>query len=153
MILPPRPCAIIRLATAWSVKNRPFVLTAKTLSQLASVTSTIGPMSKTPALLTRMSTPPQRATTASSAASIEAIFVTSIATANALSPKARRGLLSVREPDVGDRDLRAFRHIALDHRRADAPAPPVMMATLFWSFITLPFRNDASLNSRRSPPL
>ena len=78
MILPPRPWAIIRLATAWRVKNKPFVLTENTLSQLASLTSTIGPISNTPALLTRMSTPPQRATTASIAASIEAILVTSI---------------------------------------------------------------------------
>ncbi len=93
MILPRRSgapafWAIIRFATACRVKNRPLVLTANWLSQLCSVTSTTGPMSKIAALLTRMSMPPARAATVSTICSIEAMRVTSTGTWNALPPMA-----------------------------------------------------------------
>src|SRR5271157_1184739 len=115
MILPPCPRAIMRLATACRVKNSPLTLTANTRSKLASVTSTMGAMSKIPALLTRMSIPPQRAATLSTAASIEAAFVTSSATG-----KARGGRLGGGEIDVRHGDLRPLGRVAVDDRRADA---------------------------------
>ena len=64
----------MRRAAAWSMNSRPLVLTANCLSQLASVISRIGAISKMPALLTRMSIPPARCTTSATAASIEALL-------------------------------------------------------------------------------
>jgi hypothetical protein len=77
MIFPPSPRCTMWAATACSVKNRPLTLTAKTKSKLFSVTSSTGAMSKTAALLTRMSMPPARSTAVATMAWIEPDRVTS----------------------------------------------------------------------------
>ena len=83
------------------------MLTANCLSQLASVISRIGAISKMPALLTRMSMPPALATVSATAASIEACLVTSsrtpkaprpISAASALASSSSRSATTTRAP-------------------------------------------------------
>jgi hypothetical protein len=61
-ILPPRPCLIICLATAWLRKNSVRRLMFITSSQSFSVNSVIGARRMMPALLNRISTPPSPST-------------------------------------------------------------------------------------------
>ncbi len=77
----PRPAASMCRPKARQHQNTPFKLTSTTFSQCSSVTVSAGvSLRAIPALLTRMSTLPWRATVSSATAATRALSVTSIST-------------------------------------------------------------------------
>ena len=108
----------------------------------SSVTSCSGPINAIPALLTRMSSPPNSAAVCSTAALTSAMSALSARIASARRPSAwicaTTASRLVRGADVGDRHIRAF---ARERQAIAAPMPrlpPVTNAVFPARFILLP---------------
>src|SRR5262249_33168709 len=129
MITPP-PRRRMADTAAWLNRNRPFTLTASTRSSSASSISVTGLLTwATPALLTRMSSPPNAASVACSAASISALRATShasaiaplrISAAAALAASAFTSSTATRAPSRAK--------VSAMHRPMPEPAPVTMAA-------------------------
>ena len=108
MTLPPRPLAYMCGRQALVVRNAPSRWIASIFFHSANGNSSSGWTIWMPALLTRMSTPPQAFTTSATAAFTWPSSVTSIATAMALGADLGRRRLRRGQVHVGDRDARAL---------------------------------------------
>ena len=123
MMLPPLPAAYMCGRQALVVRKAPSRWMASIFFHSAKGNSSIGCTIWMPALLTRMSTPPQAATTAATPALTASSLATSMATPIAWPPAGAdlggRGLgrLAV---EVGDGDLGAFARIGHGDLPADA---------------------------------
>src|SRR5919199_469262 len=87
MMRPPSPRSIIRLPTAWLMRNVPCTLTRTTRSNFSSGISSAGAPQVAPLLLTRISMAPKVSSVSLTAFSTSSGLVTSQATANALPPR------------------------------------------------------------------
>ena len=89
MIEPP-PCTTISGITCFMVRKAPFRLTASTLSQASSDSSTTPPISAMPTLLSSTSMRPKSAIAAFTIASTSSFFVTSARNGSASAAFAAR---------------------------------------------------------------
>src|SRR4051812_394599 len=137
----PRPRSSIPGKTARHIKYIPRRLMFSTSSQAASSTSRKSPLVITPALLKRMSTPPNISRARRSAPCAVSPSATSPAYVTARSCVTGKSLAvcSSRSPSRSTSTSRA----PCSAKTAAVPAPipdaaPVMIATLSWSFISAP---------------
>src|SRR5262249_35328574 len=148
----------------WGMQSRQSRMAEKTLRsksccQPTSSTRSNEAAAEVPALLTRMSTPPQSRTTSSTKAPIWSAFVTSTDLANTWPPALRMpsavfASTSARREQIATRAPSAARRCAA--ARPSPSLPPVMMATLSFSprssiRVSSPWRVRRN-QARRGPP-
>jgi hypothetical protein len=122
-----RPPSLMCLIAAWVATKTARTLIAKVRSKSSRRKRSMGAIDAMPALLTRMSMPPNSVAVRSTAATTACASALSAWTATARTPSAfatrnRVGLVGLAH--VGERHVRTAAREASDDRGADAPAAP-----------------------------
>src|SRR5581483_2741192 len=151
MMLPPRPEAYMRGRQARVVRKAPSRWIASSFFHSANGNSSSGWTIWMPALLTRMSTPPNASATAAMPASTAASLVTSIATLIAWTPRLRSSPATASAASLLRSAIATFAPAWLYASAMALPIPlaaPVTTATLSLSFIGSPFPGGAQAAAR-----